>query len=570
MKKPIRREKTLRRTLTFFMVLALVLPMLIFAMLSQYRIWRVSNQYLDERVDQDIQNMTDALDLALDKYSTLLYDFCTDDDVIELVENIDQADDELDVNSSNLRRQLVHICNRNAGVEAITLVTEEDKIFFYDQVMASSITSNWAGDVAIPDTSEGPVYHGVEKMIPTEEGDLHLFQIARRLVDYRDINRQIGTVIISINADRLQKVLNSGKNSEAFICEGNRIIAAENMDHIGQDISSIGNQSVKIRSVINETSGWVLYNYYSIGIYLEAFWYQTLLGLGVTVFMVFAVVCAIQYATSPLLSRIDELVLAMHQVQQGDFDVRVKDSGDLPSEVQKILEGFNSMVNRIGALIDRVKRSAEEQKNAELSAMEAQIDPHFLYNTLDTINWKALEKGEYDISNMVGALADILRYTIRNPGETVSIGQELYWLKEYTSLQAEKLEQPLIVETDVSEKVKTYRIHKLLLQPFVENSIKHGMEQSQKECRLKISIRLSGDQLHIAIKDNGSGMSQAQLDQLNNEHIETPGHVGLANVRKRLKLYYGEEATVFFESREGSYTRVHLFVKAICGEEEKH
>ena len=93
------------------------------------------------------------------------------------------------------------------------------------------------------------------------------------------------------------------------------------------------------------------------------------------------------------------------------------------------------MSGQLKQLVEKVKQSTVDQKNAELQAMEAQIDPHFLYNTLDTINWKALEHDDFEVSNMVGALADILRYSIRNPGDMVSIGQELSWLERYTMLQ---------------------------------------------------------------------------------------------------------------------------------------
>ena len=104
------------------------------------------------------------------------------------------------------------------------------------------------------------------------------------------------------------------------------------------------------------------------------------------------------------------------------------------------------MSGQLKQLVEKVKQSTVDQKNAELQAMEAQIDPHFLYNTLDTINWKALEHDDFEVSNMVGALADILRYSIRNPGDMVSIGQELSWLERYTMLQKEKLDQPLMIK----------------------------------------------------------------------------------------------------------------------------
>ena len=111
------------------------------------------------------------------------------------------------------------------------------------------------------------------------------------------------------------------------------------------------------------------------------------------------------YLTMPLLNSIDDVEDAMIQVEEGNFQVRVERKKRLPKEMVRIIDGFNNMTEHTGNLVKQVRISMMEQKNAELSAMEAQMDPHFLYNTLDTINWKALEKEEYEISSMLGALA---------------------------------------------------------------------------------------------------------------------------------------------------------------------
>ena len=195
----MKREKTLRQNLIFFLILALMLPMLCFAVLSQMRIWKVADDNMQESIDNDVRGMDTTLDLILDKYATVLYDFCTDEDIIHLVERINKKQDVLDTSSSQIRRELTHICNRHDGVEGITLITESGRVFFYDRTMASSHTSSWAGQVEAPKIRQGAVYRAVEESIPSDEGDINLYQICRKLVDYQDINRQVGTVILSIN-----------------------------------------------------------------------------------------------------------------------------------------------------------------------------------------------------------------------------------------------------------------------------------------------------------------------------------------------------------------------------------
>lgn len=565
----MKQRKTLRQRLTFFLVLALVLPMVFFTVISQIRIWSVSNAYLDEILHNDTKAMNTALDMVLEKYAAVLYDFCTDEDVIRLVENIEGNHDELNINSSQLRRKLIHICNRNEGVEGITLVTASGQIFFYDRMMASSVASTWAGMVEVPALTQGERYQVPKTPKHTENGDLYLYQIARKLVDFRDIKRQVGTVILSINADTLNNVISDGENIEAFITSERQILASTNDRDQMKSVDGIKAGNRKINEVINDKSGWSIREYYSIDRYLEALYSQTFLWISAAVVVSLFLAGAIGYVTNPILNKVDDLVQAMNRVEGGDFLVQVSNEGRMPSEVHRIVDVFNGMVKQLNKLIVQVKQSAIDQKNAEISAMEAQIDPHFLYNTLDTINWKALERDEYEISSMVGALADILRYSIRNPGDTVSTGQVLYWIEQYTMLQSKKLEAPLELEIDVPDELKNYRLHKLLLQPFVENAIRHGFYQKKETCRLNVRIRQIEEQMHIIIKDNGRGISPEVLARLNNELADMSGHVGLSNVRKRLQLYYEDDATVYFESKEGCYTMVHLFVKIIYGEEKK-
>lgn len=170
----------------------------------------------------------------------------------------------------------------------------------------------------------------------------------------------------------------------------------------------------------------------------------------------------VTFMMRPVLDLLGRLVYAMSEIENGNFDVQIPSVEHPTNEVERIVAGFNEMSGQLKQLVEKVKQSTVDQKNAELQAMEAQIDPHFLYNTLDTLNWKALEHDDFEVSNMVGALADILRYSIRNPGDMVSIGQELSWLERYTMLQKEKLDQPLMIKTEVPEELMGYRIHKLL------------------------------------------------------------------------------------------------------------
>lgn len=251
---------------------------------------------------------------------------------------------------------------------------------------------------------------------------------------------------------------------------------------------------------------------------------------------------------------------AFDKMEKGDYATRIAISEDMPEELASIFQGFNDNMESTERMIKQAKEAVVEQKNAEIAALEAQIDPHFLYNTLDTINWKAIEHEDYEVSNMVGALADILRYTIKTPNTVCSIEQEIYWLERYIFFQKAKLGKELKIIYEVPDELKGYEIHKLILQPFVENSIRHGFPKVTRDCKLKIKIQEAGEHIHITISDNGIGMSAELLELYNQHQDEMWDHLGIANVCRRLRLYYGDNADLYFESEPDKYTKVHLFI----------
>ena len=166
-------------------------------------------------------------------------------------------------------------------------------------------------------------------------------------------------------------------------------------------------------------------------------------------------------------------------------------------------------------------------------------------------------------SGFVQENAETLITSIPVPdGKRVQNLSLIHILEEYMLLQGAKLGKQLSSVVDVPDDLKGCRLHKLLLQPFVENAIKHGFYKKEVPCILKISMKKIEGQLHIIIKDNGIGMSPAKIAELNRTLEEGKEHLGVANVKKRLKLYYGDEAEVYFESRQDRYTKVHLFIPA--------
>lgn len=554
------------RSMIFFLAVVLIIPILCFSLYLQAQTWRTMKNNLQRELEGELSTANHTLQMVMDKYDMVLYDFCTDDEIIELVEEINESEKPSDAVKYQIRRSLAHICNRNAGVEGITLITESGTICFYDKEAASFVSTKWANRIPAVDMQDQmAVYRGSSYVLETENQPVHMLQLARRLADYRNMNRQIGTVILSVDQSVLWEDIQVSDKSTVYVCEADQIIAAADPAEIGTSISLKPQRGYRVLETRNDKTGWDVYHFYSKVRYDQLVKANIEIGLGSLVALTLLSMMLVTLMTRPVLDLVGRLVYAMSEIENGDFNVQIPGVEHPTNEVERIAAGFNEMSGQLKQLVETVKQSTVDQKNAELQAMEAQIDPHFLYNTLDTINWKALEHDEFEISNMMGALADILRYSIRNPGDMVSIGQELSWLDRYIMLQKEKLDQPLSVVTDVPEKLMGYRIHKLLLQPFVENAINHGFRRMSMPCRIEISMRLAGEQFYIRIRDNGCGIPPDLVEELNNKNSSDGHHVGVANVRKRLELYYSDDHEMYFESREGQGTSVHLFIRAVRG-----
>ena len=206
-------------------------------------------------------------------------------------------------------------------------------------------------------------------------------------------------------------------------------------------------------------------------------------------------------------------------------------------------------------------------------ALEAQLNPHFLYNTLDTINWIAIGRKEFEISRAITALAVILRYGIDNSNGIVTIREEYEWLKQYLFLQQTRLKDGFESSIEIPPELMEMKVHKLLIQPFVENSFIHGFENIKRIPVLKISMELQQqNRLRILIEDNGKGMPEEIIGQMNKGIFQESGdknQIGLKNAMYRISLYYEDQAEIQVESREDAYTRIYITLPVITeGDEE--
>lgn len=258
------------------------------------------------------------------------------------------------------------------------------------------------------------------------------------------------------------------------------------------------------------------------------------------------------------------------QYERGDYS-RLESPACYDEIGMTILE-FNHMGMKINELNELARKEQEEKQNLQYQVMEAQINPHFLYNTLGSLKWLAYEKEEEEIAKLADAIIELLRFSVKHVNKMITLQEEICYINQYIYIQKMRYDNAFCVEMEVTKEAEGFRMIGFILQPFVENSILHGLDTSKQDGLIKIKGSIVKDGLQITIEDNGFGMDQETLNTLvtkiERNHIEEYkgfNGIGVTNIILRLKLLYGEAFHYKIESALQKGTMVTL---VIPGEEK--
>lgn len=260
--------------------------------------------------------------------------------------------------------------------------------------------------------------------------------------------------------------------------------------------------------------------------------------------------------TKPIRSLRD----SMRKVQNGQFDTHVEVITE--NEIGSLGRSFNLMTSEIRALMEQNVYEQKQKRKSELKALQAQINPHFLYNTLDSIIWMS-EAGENDeVVEMTSALARLLRQSISNDQEEVELEKEIEYVKNYLTIQKMRYKDKLEFFIYVDPRVAHVPVIKLVLQPLVENAIYHGIKYKETKGNLKIYAKPVDGRVEIVVADDGIGMDEDVMEHIFDEHRKEQKRngVGVPNVQKRLQLQYGSEYGIRYESVKGAGTKVVITI----------
>lgn len=268
---------------------------------------------------------------------------------------------------------------------------------------------------------------------------------------------------------------------------------------------------------------------------------------------------------SGIIQPISQLNQATEKIAQGDFNARAQ--ADSEDEVAELAVSFNKMAGSMQSLIDKVKEDERKMRKADLRLLQEQIQPHFLYNTLDTIVW-LIESNEPDEAvTMVVTLSDFFREILSKGKEFISIKEEEKHISSYLQIQEMRYRDILEYDIQLDQVIYKYQILKLTLQPVVENALYHGIKYKRAKGCIHIHGEKEGDIIRLTVRDDGVGMDEEELEQLC-QQIEKPCQetgkgFGLANVNERIHMYFGPEYGMKIQSQKGKGTTVEIVIPAI-------
>ena len=258
---------------------------------------------------------------------------------------------------------------------------------------------------------------------------------------------------------------------------------------------------------------------------------------------------------------IQKLRDSMKRVQKGDFSAaEIEVYSD--NEIGSLTRSFNVMTHKIQDLMAQNIQEQEQKRKIELKALQSQINPHFLYNTLDSIIWMAEGKKNEEVVLMTASLARLLRQSISIENELVTIGQEVEYVRSYLTIQKMRYKDKLEFEINVDPRITHAQIIRLVLQPIVENAIYHGLKYKESKGMLKVHGYELGERIIIDITDDGVGMDEETLKHIYDKHKVNyhSNGVGVYNVQQRLVLYYGKEYGIIYHSEKGKGTTATVVI----------
>lgn len=556
MKKWIQKYKDLkyRYKLTIMMILCSLIPVCVISGYTQIRTVQIMREKEQIGLEQVLEQSVNSIDNRIQIYTNLINYLTYSSDLREIMEKECSSDYEAYLAYTEIADpmftmpQLYH-----EEIRSITLYAENIQVEHGNTLAPLSVAQNqtWYSKINEKGTVQWLVKQGNKKEILAVRKFYRQDSIQAMLVLTLDYNRVLEPFADLLTENRGGLILDEQGN---VVYSGYRMDAPYKPDK-ETSLNYLKEHYVCIEKKIEDTK-WNFCLYQPKEELEKSVWTLLLGNIPVLLLCLLLILLLGYFFSRKMVERLEQLTENMNQINLGLRKITVVSQSK--DEIGVLVRTFTRMMDEINKLISQVYEAKIKLQKTEMKALQAQINPHFLYNSLSIINWKALEADNEEISRITLALSTYYRTSL-NKGETMTIAaNEIRNIDAYLQIQLIMHDNSFQVIKEIQEDALSYSVPKLILQPLVENAIEHGLDVSEKEEKwLKISVCKEKDALIMAVEDNGMGMSEEQAKSIIT--YRSKGY-GVRNVNDRITLLYGEEYHLRVKSRQGEGCRIEIAI----------
>lgn len=575
-------ESNIRINILFLLVAFILVPTLVLQFSNIVLTSSVTHEQNQAILNENLKQSTALLNEKLSSYKDIYFNISTDTAFLNSIEQLNQTSSDTMI-YRRIKDTLDTIIMSNIltcpEIQGVGVIAPNQVSYFYSQkrknyqYLSEYFSQNcyelnqFLG--ASPKCSAG--------CVNSVEPDLEqsVFYLGGGVIHYEKA-KIVGTLILFIDASNLNTILNDNTSKiydytsrVLFLQDGSVICDKE--QNWGKNIADITDYNEPPKHVVRtemstDNLNMAIYNFIDYSLqnrHLILLW--TLFGFTTLLFIVLLMLVLYIMIGRQIIRPIESIAHTMDQCTNNQLGPPLTDIRK--NEIGKIERSYNRMISNIQHLLSENQLQMQKTYEAELKSLELQINPHFIFNTLDTINWTAIREGAMDVSEMLTRLASILRYTVYDINQMVPIKSDIDWIHQYLDLQKIRFHNKFSYDLFIEDPdIYQLRIHKLLLEPILENSLVHGFDGLNQNCYIDIRYQILQNRfLQITITDNGKGVSTERLKELramlaSSEwyRIETAKSIGLMNVMCRMHTYYNGSKIII--SSHGRSTCFKLFI----------
>jgi len=577
------KNLSIKKKMFLILYIQIIIPLILIGYMS----YKISSDIIQKKSVAYSEDILHMIELRLKDYvynlNMISQDIIYDRKVYQILNN-DSA--EYDIindyeNEDAINNILKKIVLSRDEVQSICLVSKNKNYYFFD----NNSKKGSIRDIAPFDSILAKARLGKGRTVwylDSKDNIVQNIYLARTIYNQNNY-KEIGLLLILVKKELLESVYQDleTKNMEniAVLSEKKELIINRSADNsyflnlasgdniIGEDRSIVDKKAgILVSHVSIDNPGWQVVSYISlkelyreIGVLRQ--WIILLCFLSVLFLSVLSVFIAVDF-----INPINKLVKGMEKLQKGEDNVQI--DVDRKDELGFLNKAFNKMAKEIHHLVTWVYREQITRKEAEIKALQSQINPHFLFNTLESINWMAQLNNIPEISESVTDLSSLMEASIGRDDRLITLEEEFNYTDKYISLLKRRFEDRIELIKDVPEEALKVRKPRLLIQPLIENAVYHGLEKTREKGIILLKAYLQDELLIIEVNDNGVGIEKCELDALNERlsldndtYFKSLGSnknksIGIENVNRRIKLFYGEDFGLDIISQPGVHTKV--------------